>query len=97
MKNAIKKITNSVTPEQVQRMAKVEGLIYLKSDLGTDWKDAEEKLTELAERRRDICNDLGIDFTPFDTAVEQLLSAYEQMQAEAEAAKYVATEAVRAA
>lgn len=80
-------IAKEVTDQQVQRLAKVENLMKLKTSLQEDKESAEEIIGEIIEQRRETCLALGVDVAPIESALTDLMAAFTAVKENAQQAQ----------
>ena len=80
-------IAQKVTDQQVQRLAKVENLMKLKTTLQEDHEEFVESFGEMIEQRAETCFALGVDITPFTNVLADLSIAFERVRKNAQSAQ----------
>ena len=78
--NPIEKYTADITPQEIARMAKVEGLMKLKDSLRHDRESAREILAEIVEQERETFHALEVDIAPLDGLLQTIELVFEGLE-----------------
>lgn len=98
MKNSnLLTLSQSVTPEEMEQLDRIESLNDLRRKLSADLITAEEQLTGLIEARRSEMEELGIDPALIEKVIDQIREAYEQAKAVTKSAQILAMREKRSA
>ena len=84
----IDELKAAITPAEVEKMTRIEGLINVRTSLEEDRQEAAENLAEIFENREEEIHNLGLDYGGIKAAIKILDDAYLALMAAAKAAQF---------
>lgn len=90
MATNIKEITSTITPEEIQSIDKVEELMELKKAIQCEREKVEQHFSDLFEKYRERCIDLGVDISPVEDVLADVVNSFETVKTNAYLAQRVA-------
>lgn len=95
MPHTITELKAEVTAEEVETMARIEGLIRIREGLRADQESVEELVSEIIEQRREELTLLGLDAHDLDEGLRAFSALFEGKINTAKVAQFEAVKSQR--